>query len=90
MGYDLADPALFDDYLEMGVMFAAMIFYSPVFPLGALLALGHALMEATSDAYKLCQVQRRLLPRHLDAVLLEAWVSIFDALGFLVWSALQP
>lgn len=66
----------------MAVMFAAMTFYAPVFPLSAALCLGHTLFEASSDAYKLCEVQRRLLPRRSDEVALEAWLEIFRAISF--------
>lgn len=64
-------------------MFAALVLYFPVYPLGGLLALLHAVCEHASDSYKYCNVQRRPVPDPLDDVIIEVWLDIFDVLAYL-------
>mmetsp|Transcript_9226 Transcript_9226/g.20588 ORF Transcript_9226/g.20588 Transcript_9226/m.20588 type:complete len:777 (-) Transcript_9226:29-2359(-) len=76
-------PSMFDEYVEMAVMFGVMCAYAPVLPLGPLLVLTHAVFESSSDMYKLCYSYQRLLPKHSDEVEAETWIAIFDALSLL-------
>jgi len=78
----LPEPAMFDDYLEMSVMFAAVTCYFPVFPLGGLLALLHAIFEGYSDSYKYCNAQRRVVPKQTDELVMEVMIGIFDMISF--------
>lgn len=78
----LPEASSFDDYMEMSVMFAALVLYFPVFPLGGVLALLHAVFECFSDAYKYGAVQRRIIPDEMDDVLVEVWLQIFDVITY--------
>lgn len=78
--YDLPTPKLDDEYCEMAVMFAAATLYAPVFPLGAMFAFLHAVFEGAGDAYKLCGVTRRLLPKQADEDVLHVWLGVFEAI----------
>jgi len=66
-----------EDYLEVAVLFAVAIWFAPVFPLGPLLALIHAVTEAWTDSHKLRNVMRRPVPEGKNEVVLEAWLDMF-------------
>jgi len=66
-----------EDYLEVGVLFAVATWFAPVFPLGPLLALIHAITEAWTDSHKLRNVMRRPVPEGKNEVVLEAWLDMF-------------
>lgn len=70
-----------EDFCEVVTLFAAAIWFAPVFPLGMLLAFVHALTEASSDRYKMCFVSRRPLPDPYCAVMYDAWLLIMSAIG---------
>jgi len=70
-----------EDYLEVAVLFAVTTWFAPVFPLGPLLALIHAVTEAWSDSHKLRNVMRRPVPEGRNEVVLEAWLDIFSIIG---------
>jgi len=70
-----------DDYLEVAVLFAVATWFAPVFPLGPLLALIHAITEAWTDSHKLRNVMRRPVPEGKNEVVLEAWLDMFAIIG---------
>jgi len=70
-----------EDYLEVAVLFAVTTWFAPVFPLGPLFALIHAVTEAWSDSHKLRNVMRRPVPEGRNEVVLEAWLDMFAIIG---------
>merc|ERR1711924_407074 len=78
---DSAD--LFDEYQEVAVLFAAATWFAPVFPLGMPLALFHAITESVSDRFKLCTGIRRVVPQSSDLVVLETWLTLFEAISYI-------
>jgi len=72
-----------DDFTEVATLFAAAIWFAPVFPLGMLLALFHAVTETASDRYKMCFVARRSLPDRHFAVMYDAWLQIMNAISII-------
>jgi len=70
-----------DDFAEVATLYAAAVWFAPVFPLGMLLALVHAVTETVSDRYKMCYVARRSLPDPYFAVQMETWLHVLSAIG---------
>jgi len=77
------DEVVADEYSELAVMFAAAVWFAPVFPMGAILALAHVVGEYFSDRYKICTVTRRNFPRGADFLVLDCWLKVFDLIGWM-------
>lgn len=55
----------YDDYLEMFIQFGYVILFSSVYPAAALCAVINNVLEVRADAFKLCRVTRRPLPKRV-------------------------
>ncbi|XP_059485668.1 anoctamin-10 isoform X2 [Neocloeon triangulifer] len=69
----------YDDYLELFIQFGYVILFSSVYPAAAICAVVNNVLEVRADAFKLCRVTRRPLPKRVKDV--GAWQRAFEAVG---------
>ncbi|XP_065353093.1 anoctamin-10 isoform X3 [Cloeon dipterum] len=69
----------YDDYLELFIQFGYVILFSSVYPAAALCAVINNVLEVRADAFKLCRVTRRPIPKRVKDV--GAWQRAFEAVG---------
>ena len=73
---DPHDSLFYQDYLEFWLQFGHVFLFSSVYPLAAFLALLHNLFELKMDAYKLCRIMRKPMPRGIRDI--GAWYTAFS------------
>lgn len=69
----------YDDYLEMFIQFGYVFLFSSVYPMAAFWAVANNLLEIRGDAFKLCRVCQRTMPRRVKDI--GAWQRAFEAVG---------
>merc|ERR1712224_954513 len=69
---------VFFEFTEIAMQFSWVVLFSVVFPLGPICALFNNIVELRSDVFKLCEVERRPIPRASNGI--GTWESI------LVWT----
>jgi hypothetical protein len=74
---------LYDDWLQICVIFATAICFAPIFPTGLLLAFIHTIFEYVGDKVKLVHVQRMPLPRPGDHFAMRGWITVFSGVHWL-------
>mmetsp|Transcript_2634 Transcript_2634/g.8135 ORF Transcript_2634/g.8135 Transcript_2634/m.8135 type:complete len:817 (-) Transcript_2634:151-2601(-) len=77
------EPNLFDEYLEVTLIFAGAILFAPVFPEGLVIALLHTIFEIIADKVKLFQYMRVQMPLNGDFFAISSWMTIWQGLSWL-------
>ncbi|NWI77795.1 ANO9 protein, partial [Dryoscopus gambensis] len=73
--------SLFNEYLEMVIQYSFTTIFVAAFPLAPLLALFNNVIEIPSDAFKMMQLHRRMVPRKAKDI--GIWLQILEAIGIL-------
>lgn len=71
----------FDDFLELFFQFGYVFLFSSVYPMAAFWALLSNLVELRMDAFKLCFILRKPVPKQCDGI--GTWLVAFELLGIL-------
>ncbi|KAL0274144.1 UNVERIFIED_CONTAM: hypothetical protein PYX00_006638 [Menopon gallinae] len=69
----------YDDYLEMFVQFGYVFLFSSVYPMAAFWAVANNVLEIRGDAFKLCKLCQRTMPRKVKDI--GAWQRAFEWVG---------
>jgi len=80
--YKKAEPDLFDEYLEVTILFSAVLCFAPVFPEGLLVAFLHTCFEYFTDKNKLFLHLRLKLPKRSDLFAIKAWITVWQGIGW--------
>uniref|UniRef100_A0A7S0AAK7 Anoctamin transmembrane domain-containing protein n=1 Tax=Pyrodinium bahamense TaxID=73915 RepID=A0A7S0AAK7_9DINO len=75
-------PSLFDEYLEVTIVFAAALCFAPVFPEGLIIAWFHTLFEYIADKAKLYTHLRIQIPSQNELNAISAWVDIWQGISW--------
>ncbi|KAK6622610.1 hypothetical protein RUM43_008452 [Polyplax serrata] len=69
----------YDDYLEIFIQFGYVFLFSSVYPMAAFWAVANNVLEIRADAFKLCKVCQRTMPRRVKDI--GAWQKAFEWIG---------
>jgi len=79
--YDKSPPQLFDEYLQVAIVFGAATFFAPLFPEGLMIAFLHTLFEFCADKSSL--VRHRIgIPKKSNLYEIRGWVGVFESIGW--------
>lgn len=81
--YEKEEPNLFDEYLEVTILFSAVLCFAPVFPEGMLVAFMHTCCEYFTDKNKLFWHLRLALPKRSDLFAIKGWITVWQGIGWL-------
>jgi len=81
--YSKEEPNLFDEYLEVTILFSAVLCFAPVFPEGMLVAFLHTVCEYFTDKNKLFVHLRLGLPKRSDLFAIKGWITVWQGLGWI-------
>uniref|UniRef100_A0A3B3Q8R8 Anoctamin n=1 Tax=Paramormyrops kingsleyae TaxID=1676925 RepID=A0A3B3Q8R8_9TELE len=73
--------SLFNEFLEMVIQFSFTTIFVAAFPLAPLLALLNNIIEIRLDAYKMVNLERRLVPNKTNNI--GVWSNILQAIGIM-------
>eukprot|EP00928_Gymnodinium_smaydae_P085196 TRINITY_DN6854_c0_g1_i2.p1 TRINITY_DN6854_c0_g1~~TRINITY_DN6854_c0_g1_i2.p1 ORF type:complete len:873 (-),score=198.61 TRINITY_DN6854_c0_g1_i2:121-2739(-) len=76
------DPEMFEEYLQVALVFGAATFFAPIFPEGIIIAFVHTVCEYCGDKSSLLR-HRLSMPTQSQLFGLQGWITVFDGVGWL-------